>query len=65
MVCVLLILVDFLDVAHVLYHKHVHFSPEGWFGFYGFFGFLAYSFIVVGGWLWRKVVGRSEDYYDR
>ena len=64
-ICVLLMLVDVLDVAHLFYHKHIHFRPEGWFGFYGFFGFLAYALIVVGGFIWRGIVGRGEDYYDQ
>jgi hypothetical protein len=64
-VCVLLFVPDLLDLAGVFYHKHVHYRVEGWVGFYAIFGFLAYSFIVVGGWAWRKVVMREEDYYDR
>jgi len=56
--CVLLALAD------VLYHKHVHFSWEGWFGFYAFFGFLAFFFLVLAGKHLRKILMRKEDYYD-
>ena len=33
-------------------------------GFYGWFGFIAYSSIISGAVLLRKIVMRSEDYYD-
>ena len=58
--CVVLVLVGrfFMDP------KEVHFSWELFSGF-AFFGFLAYSFIVFAGKLFRKVVRREEDYYDR
>ena len=63
-VCVLLFIPDLMDLAGVVYHKHGHYRAESWLGFYAIFGFLAYSFIVLGGWLWRKLVMRGEDYYD-
>ena len=47
----------------LLYHKHVNYEVEHWFGFYPLFGFLAYSFIVFAAHLWRRVVMRGEDYY--
>jgi len=62
---VLYALCGFLMLADFFYHKHIVFSPEGWFGFYAFFGFISYSFIVLAGWIWRRVVMRKEDYYDR
>jgi hypothetical protein len=61
--CVLLFVPDVLDVLHIGYHKHTHYSAEGWLGFYAIFGFLAYSLIVGAGWLWRAVVMRDEGYY--
>jgi hypothetical protein len=61
-VCLLLVA---LDVGGVLYHKHPHFAFEGIWGFHGWFGFLAFAGLVFAGMLWRKVVGRGEDYYDR
>ena len=64
-VCVLLFLPDLMDLAGVVYHKHGHYDVEGWVGFYAIFGFLAYSFIVLAGWIWRRIVMREEGYYDR
>ena len=58
-----LFLPDVLDVLHIGYHKHVHYSAEGWLGFYAVFGFVAYSLIVGAGWVWRSVVMRGEDFY--
>ncbi|MFP6592732.1 MAG: hypothetical protein VCE12_19655 [Candidatus Latescibacterota bacterium] len=58
-----LFLPDVLDVLHIGYHKHVHYSAESWLGFYAVFGFVAYSLIVGVGWVWRSVVMRGEDFY--
>ena len=58
-VCLALVAADFL------YHKHPTFQMDGWFAFYAVFGFAAYSFIVLAGWLLRKIVKRKESYYDR
>ena len=57
--CGILLLAGFIDLGHP------YFTLDGWFGFYAVFGFAAYSIIVVAGWLWRKLVMRPEDYYDR
>jgi len=56
--CALLMLLDFF------YHKHIHFSFEGWFGFYGIFGFLGYVGFVLGAKKLRQVLMRKGDYYD-
>lgn len=53
-----------LVLADLLYHKHVHFGVDGWFGFYGVFGFVAFVVVVLAGKLLRKLVMRREDYYD-
>jgi len=46
-------------------HKHGHFAVEYTVpGFYGWFGFIAYSCIIAGAILLRKLVMRPEDYYD-
>jgi uncharacterized membrane protein len=58
-VCALLFIADFL------YVKKVHFAFESWIGFYGWYGFCAYVFIVLSAKLWRRVVRRDEDYYER
>ena len=62
-ICGLLLVADVLDLLHILYHKHGHYTAESWFGFYPIFGFIAYSLIVGAGWIWRRVVMRGEDYY--
>jgi hypothetical protein len=56
--CVLVVLADFF------YHKHGHFGFQSLFGFDAVFGFLAYVGLVSVAKLWRRVVMRSEDYYD-
>ncbi len=61
--CLGLLLPDVLDLLHIGYHKHTHYSAEGWFAFYAIFGFIAYSLIVGAGFIWRRVVKRDEDYY--
>ncbi len=53
-----------LLLADLAYHKHTHFSFEGWFGFFPLFGFAAYCFIVASAKLLRRIVMRDEDYYD-
>ncbi|MDP6041185.1 MAG: hypothetical protein QGG64_21725 [Candidatus Latescibacteria bacterium] len=61
--CVVLLLAD------LVVHRHLSFAEgllpvEGWFGFYAIYGFVAYTLIVAGSVVLRKVVMRSEDYYD-
>jgi hypothetical protein len=50
-----------------LLHKeeHPHFPWEDWRVFFAAFGFVSYAFIVYAGRVWRKVVMRDEDYYER
>ena len=57
--CAALLLADFL------YHKHVHFEFEHWFGFFAFFSLVIGVGLVLIARLLRFVVGRPEDYYDR
>lgn len=53
-----------LLVADLLYHKHVHYDFEGWWGFFGFYGFVsAVALVVAAKWL-RKILMRPEDYYE-
>ena len=58
-VCALLILSD------ALYEKHVILSFENWFGFFGLFGFTVSFALVLTARELRKIIMRSEDYYDR
>ncbi len=64
-VCGLLLAVDLLDITGVLYHKHIHFAFERWFGFFAFFGFLLSVALVLTAKEMRKLLKRDEDYYDR
>ena len=56
-----------LVIAGLLLIKadQTHFPWERWVGFFALFGAASYSFIVVAGKIWRKIVMRGEDYYDR
>ncbi|MDX1578491.1 MAG: hypothetical protein R3266_08400 [Gemmatimonadota bacterium] len=61
---VLCVICGGLLVADLLYHKHVHYDFEGWWGFFGFFGFVsAVALVVAAKWL-RKILMRPEDYYE-
>lgn len=53
-----------LVAADLFIEKHPHFSFESWFGFFGFFGFVGCVFLVLVAKELRKIVMRSEDYYD-
>lgn len=48
-----------------LIHKHGPFAIEHWIGFYGIYGFVGCVFLVLAAKELRKLVMRSEDYYDR
>lgn len=58
-VCALLTVPDFF------YHKHTHFGWENWIGFYGLYGFVSCVGLVLLAKQMRKLLKRSEDYYDR
>ena len=45
-------------------HKHGPFAIEHWFGFYGIFGFVACVALVLAAKQLRRILMRSEDYYD-
>jgi hypothetical protein len=45
--------------------KHGPYSIEHWWGFYGLFGFVACVALVLIAKELRKILMRSEDYYDR
>lgn len=46
-------------------HKHGPFAIEHWWGFYGVYGFVGCVFLVLAAKELRRLVMRSEDYYDR
>ena len=58
-VCALLLAID------VFVPKHGPFAIEHVYGFYGLFGFLACVALVLIAKQLRRVLMRSEDYYDR
>jgi len=59
LICALLLLADFVPVFH-----HANDKGPSWWGFYGIYGFTACVLLVVTAKLLRKLVMRSEDYYD-
>ena len=63
-VCGLLLAIDLLDLAGVLYHKHVHFDFEKFPGFFAFFGFFLSCALVLTAKALRIFLKRDEDYYD-
>ena len=56
--CVLLVGADFT------YDKHGHYDFEQIPGFHAAFGFVSFVLLVLAATQMRKVVMRSEDYYD-
>ncbi len=56
--CVLLVLAD------LVYHKHVHYDFENWFGFYGFYGFVSCVVLVRAAVLMRRFLMRDEAHYE-
>ena len=51
-------------LADFFYHKHGDFHFQEWFAFDAIFGFLAYVGLVTVAKGFRRLVMRSEDYYD-
>ena len=58
-ICALLLVID------PLIHKHGPFAIEHWFGFYGIYGFVACVALVLAAKELRRILMRSEDYYDQ
>jgi len=53
-----------LLVADLVHHRHVVHAWEQLWGFYAVFGFVACVLLVLIAKEMRKVLMRSEDYYD-
>ena len=51
-------------VAELFVDRHTEHPWEGLFGFYGLWGFASFWFLVLVAKQMRKVLMRSEDYYD-
>ena len=63
--CGALLLLDLLFYFDVL-HKHVYFpDPENWVGFFSLYGCGACVLLVLVATQLRKLLMRSEDYYER
>lgn len=60
----LLVICAGLVIADLFYDKHAKYIVEDWFGFYGFYGFVGCVFLVLAAKQLRKLLMRSEDYYD-
>ena len=59
------IICAFLLAADFFIHRHVIHSWEGLWGFYSVFGFVACVVLVLVAKQMRKLIMRSEDYYDK
>ena len=55
--CAVLFILDFVV------HRHAYAPNENTPGFYALTGFLAFSFIVLGAGLLRKLIAKPENYY--
>ncbi len=60
-ICAFLVAIDFM----VEKHGEGPFKIEHWYGFYGIYGFIACVVLVLAAKLLRRILMRSEDYYDR
>ena len=59
-ICAVTVICDFF------YHKHVIYPAEDFIpGMYGWYAFIACVFLVLSAKILRKIVMRSEDYYDK
>ena len=54
-----------LILCDLIIHRHDDASFAEFFGFYGIYGFLGCVILVLMAKAIRKLVMRSEDYYDR
>lgn len=54
-----------LVVIDLILHKHEEFDFAAWFGFYAIYGFFACVALVLAAKKLRRILMRSEDYYDR
>ena len=53
-----------LVAVELVFHRHVIHPFEGLFGFYALYGFVACVILVLIAKEMRKVLMRSEDYYE-
>lgn len=62
---ILIALCVIFALAGFFVEMHGYFPIESFGAFYAVFGFAVFSFIVLVGQHLRKIIMRSEDYYDR
>ena len=63
--CGVLLLLDLVIHRHPSFHAGA-FDQEEWFGYYASYGFVACVLLVLAAKeIMRRVLMRSEDYYDR
>lgn len=58
-ICILLVVVDFIV------HRHVYHTWENVPAFYAIYGFVGCVILVLIAKLMRKVIMKEEDYYDK
>ena len=51
-------------LADLIIHRHAEVGADAFFGFYGLYGFIGSVFLVLAAKQLRKLLKRSEDYYD-
>ena len=58
LLCVIVLVLD------LVIHRHIYHTWEGIFGFHAWYGFASFWILVALAKRMRKVLMRSEDYYD-
>jgi hypothetical protein len=61
--CAVIIALDLVVHRHSSFAEGV-LDQESWFGFYGVYGFVSFVALVKVAQLLRRLLMRSEDYYD-
>ncbi len=51
--------------SDLIINKHCKFPWEKWFGFYALFGFLASILLIIIAKVFKYLVNRDEDYYNK
>lgn len=51
--------------SDLIINKHCEFPWEKWFGFYALFGFLASILLIIIAKVFKYLVNRDEDYYNK
>ena len=62
--CVVVAALDLFGMIGLGWHRHVSLFFEGLPGFYPLWGFIAIALLIVLAKRFRRIVMRSENYYD-